>query len=123
MRTTSLVTLLVTVFFLAGCATVNFTQTGQVFPPYDGPVKILKTRPAEGSYTEVGWVSAEGDFNNPWSQLLGMMQKEAATKGANAIVIEENFTTRMDTTQVNMGFQNQNAETRSVTAVAIRLNP
>jgi hypothetical protein len=123
MRKSCLVILLVTAFFLAGCAKVNFTPTGQVFPPYDGPVKILQARPAEGSYTEVGWVSAEGDFNNPWSQLLGMMQKEAASKGANAIVIDENFTTRMDTTQVNMGVQNQNAETRSVTAVAIRINP
>lgn len=123
MRSIHLVVLLLIALLVAGCATVRFTQTGETFPAHSGPVKILKSMPPEGTYAEVGWVSADGDFNNPWSELLGMMQKEAANRGANAIVIEEKFTTQMDTTQVNMGTANQSGETRSVTAVAIRLKP
>lgn len=107
---------------LASCATVQFTPTGPTYPPYDGPVKILKALPSDTSYEELGWVSAEGDFNHPWSELLAMMQQTAAAKGANAIVLEEKFTTRMDTAQYNVGV-NQNNDTRSVTAIAVRLKP
>lgn len=105
---------------LTGCATVRFTATGESYPPYTGAVKILKVYPEDGAYDEIGWVSADGDFNTPWSELLGLMQKEAATHGANAIVIEEKFTTQMDTPQYSVGINQQN-EVRSVTAVAIRL--
>jgi hypothetical protein len=107
---------------LASCAAVQFTPTGPTYPPYDGPVKILKALPTDTSYTEIGWVSAEGDFNHPWSELLAMMQQTAAAKGANAIVLEEKFTTRMDTAQYNVGVT-QNNDNRSVTAIAVRLNP
>ena len=71
-------------------------------------------------YDEIGWVSADGDFNTPWSQLLGLMQKEAASRGANAIVLEEKFTTQLDTPQYSSGLGQQN-DVRSVTAVAIRI--
>jgi hypothetical protein len=107
---------------LASCAAVRFTPTGPTYPPYDGPVKILKALPSDTSYEEIGWVSAEGDFNHPWSELLAMMQQTAAAKGANAIVLEEKFTTRMDAAQYNVGV-NQNNDNRSVTAIAVRLKP
>ena len=101
-----------------GCATVRFTPTGESQPPSSGAVKILKNYPEKGTYQEIGWVSADGDFNTPWSELLGLMQKEAAAHGANAIVIEEKFTTQMDTPQYSVGVNQQN-DVRSVTAVAI----
>jgi hypothetical protein len=105
---------------LVSCASVQFTPTGPTYPPHDGPVKILKALPTDVPYEEIGWVSAEGDFNHPWSELLAMLQQTAAVKGANAIVLEEKFTTRMDTAQYNVGV-NQNNESRSVTAIALRL--
>lgn len=103
---------------MAGCATVRFTSTGESRPPYSGAVKILKAYPSDSEYAEIGWVSADGDFNTPWSELLGLMQKEAASRGANAIVIEEKFTTQMDTPQYSVGVNQQN-DVRSITAVAI----
>lgn len=113
----------VAVLIMAGCATVRFTPTGASHPPYAGSVKILKAYPDSGDYQEIGWVSADGDFNTPWSELLGLMQKEAASHGANAIVLEEKFTTQLDTPQYSVG-SNQRNDVRSVTAVAIRLpNP
>jgi hypothetical protein len=105
---------------LVACATVQFTPTGPTYPPHDGPVKILKALPTDVPYEEIGWVSAEGDFNHPWSELLAMLQQTAAGRGANAIVLEEKFTTRMDTAQYNVG-ANQNNDSRSVTAIALRL--
>jgi hypothetical protein len=103
-----------------GCATVRFTPTGASYPPHAGTVKILKTYPADSAYEEIGWVSADGDFNTPWSELLGLMQKEAAAHGANAIVLEEKFTTQLDTPQYSVGVNQQN-DVRSVTAVAIKI--
>jgi hypothetical protein len=110
-------------FLVAGCATVRFTPTGESFPAHSGTVKILKAYPTDAGYSEIGWVSADGDFNTPWSELLGLMQKEAANHGANAIVLEEKFTTQLDTPQYSVGVNQQN-DVRSVTAVAIRIkNP
>jgi len=40
-------------------------------------------------FEEIGWVSAEGDFNHPWAELLQKMQKQAALQGANALIIKE----------------------------------
>lgn len=103
---------------ITGCATVRFTPTGESHPPYSGAVKILKAYPSDNEYAEIGWVSADGDFNTPWSELLGLMQKEAASRGANAIVLEEKFTTQLDTPQYSVG-ANQQSDVRSITAVAI----
>ena len=105
---------------IAGCATVRFTPTGESQPPYSGAVKILKAYPSDSEYAEIGWVSADGDFNTPWSELLGLMQKEAAPRGANAIVLEEKFTTQLDTPQYSVGVNQQN-DVRSITAVAIHV--
>lgn len=103
---------------VTGCATVRFTPTGESYPPHPGAVKILKAYPSDSEYAEIGWVSADGDFNTPWSELLGLMQKEAASRGANAIVLEEKFTTQLDTPQYSVGVNQQN-DVRSITAIAI----
>jgi len=109
------------ILMVAGCATVRFTPTGESYPSYAGSVKILKAYPEGNNYAEIGWVSADGDFNTPWSELLGLMQKEAASHGANAIVLEEKFTTQLDTPQYSVGVNQQN-DVRSITAVAIRVD-
>ena len=99
-----------------GCAKVKFASTGKTYPPYEGSVKIYKTLPQDLKYEEIGWVTADGDFNHPWAELLQMMQKEAASRGANALIIEEKFTTKMDS-EVNIG---NREEERSITAIAVR---
>ena len=113
--------LVLSLVFLSGCAKVRFTPTGDSYPPYSGTVKILKTYPSESKYSEIGWVSADGDFNTPWSELLALMQQEAANRGANAIVLEDKFTTKLDTPQYSVGV-NQRNDIRSVTAIAIRVD-
>jgi len=45
-----------------------------------------------------------------------MMQKEAASRGANALIIEVKFTTKLDS-EVNLGRRD---EDRSITAIAVR---
>ncbi|MGD9330981.1 MAG: hypothetical protein PVJ53_06695 [Desulfobacterales bacterium] len=105
---------------LIACPKVSFTETGNQFPAHAGTVKILNTYPSDSEYDEIGWVSADGDFNTPWSELLGLMQKEAAKRGANAIVLEQKFTTQLDTPNYSVGV-NQRNDIRSVTAVAIRV--
>jgi hypothetical protein len=117
-RDTGFLFLIIVCMIISGCAKVKFTPTGKTYPPYQGPVKIYTARPADIKFEEIGWVSAEGDFNHPWAELLQMMQKEAATQGANAIIIEEKFTTKIDA-EVNVG-RGLDAD-RSITAIAVRI--
>ena len=97
---------------------MKFTPTGKTYPPYQGAVKIFTETPTNIKYEKIGWVSAEGDFNHPWAELLQIMQKEAASKGANALIIQENFTTKIDA-DVNVGRGLQ--DDRSVTAIAVKI--
>ena len=62
------------IFF--GCAIVKFTPTGKTYPPYQGAVKIYTEPPTGIIFEEIGWISAEGDFNNPWAELLQKMQAD-----------------------------------------------
>ena len=97
---------------------MKFTPTGKTYPPYQGPVKIYKEPPTGIRFEEIGWVTADGDFNHPWAELLQMMQKEAAAQGANALIIEEKFTTKIDA-EVNVGRGID--DDRSITAIAVRI--
>ena len=100
-----------------GCAKVTFAPTGKTYPPYEGPVKIFKNPPSDLKYEEIGWVTADGDFNQPWSELLQMMQKEAASRGANALIIDDKFTTKLDS-EVNFGSRHGE---RTITAIAVKI--
>ena len=66
---------------------VSFTPTGKTYPPYQGVVKIFEAPPTNQAFVEIGWVSSQGDWNNAWTDLLGDLQKLAASNGANAIII------------------------------------
>jgi hypothetical protein len=110
--------LIIILLIFLGCAKVKFTPTGKTYPPYQGPVKIYTEPPTGMKFEEIGWVSAEGDFNHPWAELLQIMQKEAALQGANALIIQEKFTTKIDA-DVNIGRGLQ--DDRSVTAIAVRI--
>ena len=110
--------MIIVCLIISGCAQVKFTPTGKTYPPYQGAVKIFTETPTNIKYEKIGWVFAEGDFNHPWAELLQIMQKEAASKGANALIIQENFTTKIDA-DVNVGRGLQ--DDRSVTAIAVKI--
>jgi hypothetical protein len=110
------VLVLIALIFI-GCAKIKFAPTRKTYPPYEGSAKIFKSPPTDLKYEEIGWVTADGDFNHPWAELLLIMQKEAASRGANALIIEEKFTTKMDS-EVNIG---RREEDRSITAIAVRI--
>ena len=61
--------------FWVSCATSKFTQTGENYPPYVGPVKVLKEAPADKKYVEIGWVSSSGGMIHEWTHLIEAMQK------------------------------------------------
>ena len=73
--------------FITGCATAKFAQTGQTYPPYDGPVKVLSAPPQGVKYVEIGIVSSAGGMIHQCADLIEALQKEAAKKGANAIIV------------------------------------
>jgi len=88
-RISMLFVFIVAVLFLAGCATSKFAQTGEIYPPYEGPVKVLTEQPKDKKYIEVGWVASSGGMIHEWTDLFKAMQKKAASKGENAIILNK----------------------------------
>lgn len=76
--------LLVPLFY--GCATASFTQTGETYPAYEGPVEVYFEVP-EVEYERIGIVSSQGGQVHQRADMLEAMQEEAAEYGANAIII------------------------------------
>ncbi len=108
---------------LMACATGKFTQTGETFPPYEGPVKVLKSPPVDKKYSEIGWVSSSGGMIHEWTHLIEAMQKKAASKGANAIILNqaERPDTSLATYNQQFGFIGGSGTQKSMTAIAIRI--
>ena len=108
---------------LVACATGKFTQTGETFPPYEGPVKVLKSPPVDKKYVEIGWVSSSGGMIHEWTHLIEAMQKKAASKGANAIILNqaERPNTALATYNQQFGFVGGSGTQKSMTAIAIRI--
>ena len=115
--------ILLLLFFLIGCATAKFTQTGTLYPPYNGVVKVYSAAPSELKYEEIGWISSSGGMMHEWTHLIEALQREAASKGANGIIIVADDKT-------NIGFATYNPHNglvagqgaqKSMTAIAIRI--
>ena len=109
--------------FMTGCATAKFAQTGQTYPPYEGPVKVLSAPPQEVKYVEIGIVSSAGGMIHQWADLIEALQKAAAKRGANAIIhggVNE-FTHAMVTYNPTFGLQGGTFPQKNMTAVAIRI--
>jgi hypothetical protein len=70
---------------LSGCAGAKFIKIGQSYPPFNGDVKIFYDPPGEVTYEEIGIVSGHGPCL--FVEVIGIMQKEAALHGANAIIL------------------------------------
>ncbi len=80
----------VAILLVQGCATSKFVVTGNTYPPYNGPIKVFLSPPEDIEYEEIGIVSSSSSVILPiheWTHLIEVMQKKAASKGANAIII------------------------------------
>lgn len=110
-------------FSLVSCATSKFTQTGEAFPPYKGTVKVLRTAPGDQKFVEIGWVSSSGGMIHEWTHLIEAMQKKAASKGANAIILNhaERPNSALATYNQQYGFVGGSGTQKSMTAIAIRI--
>jgi len=79
------------ILFLSGCSySVGGKERGPLKVVYKGPVpvKIFFERPTNLRYEEVATVSAlVGGPEYNWVQQIEEMQKQAASKGANGIII------------------------------------
>jgi len=82
---------LITILLLSGCSyTLGGKERGPLKVVYKGPVsvKVFFKRPVNLKYDEVGTVSAlVGSPEYNLVQQIEKMQKKAASKGANGIII------------------------------------
>ena len=113
----------VTILVLFGCATAKFTQTGNIYPAYQSPVKVFTSKPGNIKYEEIGWVSSSGGMVHEWTHLIEAMQQKAASKGANAIIIlvGERPNTGMAIYTPQYGLFASKGTQKSMTAIAIRI--
>ena len=111
------------VAFITGCATAKFAQTGQTYPPYDDPVKVFWTPPQGVKYVEIGIVSSAGGIIHQWAELIEALQKEAAMKGANAIIVggPDDSTHAMMIYNSNFGLPGATFPQKNMIAIAIRI--
>jgi hypothetical protein len=109
--------------FVVGCATARFTQTGQVYPPYDGTVKVYWAPPKDVKYVEIGIVSSTGGLIHQWAELIEALQMEAANKGANAIILggADDPTHAMMIYNSNFGLPGATFPQKNMVAIAIRM--
>jgi hypothetical protein len=124
MRLTSKFIFVFLIFALvAGCATARFAQTGQTYPPYDGPVKVYWSPPKEARYAEIGIVSSAGGLIHQWAELIEALQMEAARKGANAIIVggSDDPAHAMMIYNTNFGLPGGTFPQKNMIAIAIRI--
>jgi hypothetical protein len=109
--------------FVVGCAAAKFAQTGQTYPPYDEPVKVYWAPPKEVKYVEIGIVSSAGGIIHQWADLIEAMQKEAAKKGANGIIVggPDDSTHTMMIYNSNFGLPGGTFPQKNMIAIAIRI--
>jgi len=113
----------ITCFLLGACgAPSKFVLTGNKFPPYEGPVKIL-TSPPEAKYVEIGWVSSKGGPIHQWADLLEAMQTEAAQYGSNAIILvtKDSNSSSFVTYNPQFGLVGGSGSSKNLMAIAIRI--
>ncbi|MCF8054432.1 MAG: hypothetical protein K9K75_04345 [Deltaproteobacteria bacterium] len=113
----------ITIMILVGCATSKFIQTGELYPPYKGLVKVLTEVPKDKQYVEVGWVASSGGTVHEWTDLIDALQKKAASKGANAIILNQVDKSNSSMVAYNQqfGLIGSSGTQKSLVAIAIRI--
>ena len=110
--------MLVVAILISGCATASFTQTGQTFAKYEGPVRVLTEVPENTEYVEIGIVSSKGGSIHNDVDLIKALQKKAAKNGANAILLATNRETQGF---VASQYYSGTTSSKEITAFAIRI--
>jgi hypothetical protein len=75
----------------AGCAspaTFQPASGGEDFPAYKGEVRVLENLPTSGQYKRVGVVVVEGVLLTEDADMVATLKREAAAKGADAVVMQ-----------------------------------
>jgi len=83
----------------------------------------LTEQPKDKKYIEVGWVASSGGMIHEWTDLIKAMQKKAASKGANAIILNQVDKTNssMVTYNQQFGLIGSSGTQKSLMAIAIRI--
>jgi len=83
---------------LGACAGAEFrpSPTAPAFEPYSGEVKVLGRLPPADRFDRVGVVIAEGVNLTKKSSMLEQLKREAAARGANAVVLQGDVKTTVD---------------------------
>ena len=78
------------VLLTGGCANAEYTPAPGAahYAAYRGEVKVLSGFPAEGSFERLGILVAKGVRLSEKEELIEKLKKEAADRGANAIVLQ-----------------------------------
>lgn len=83
---------------LAGCASSEFTQSSaQKYPPFEGEVELLQTRPAPGSYELLGVVMVRGVGLTSDERMYKQLRELAAERGADAVIPQGEIRNRRTT--------------------------
>jgi hypothetical protein len=83
---------------LTACSTAEFTPADPTkrFPPYEGEISVLKRLPPPSQFQQVGVVLVSGVNLTSQSKMVNALKKEAAKRGANAIVLQSNTNSLID---------------------------
>ncbi len=78
------------ILLIGGCANAEYTPTPGAarYTAYGGEVQVLSGFPAEGSFERLGILVAKGVRLSEKEDLIEKLKKEAADRGANAIVLQ-----------------------------------
>ena len=75
------------VSLLAGCASSNFTASGdEPLPPWEGEVQVLDRLPPEGTFRLLGVVIVRGVKLTSDERMFDQLKERAADRGADAVV-------------------------------------
>ena len=76
---------------VSGCASPAKFQPASGaghFPAYEGEVKVLENLPPSGSYKRIGVVVVDGVLLTKEPDMVSILKREAAKRGANAVVMQ-----------------------------------
>ncbi len=105
---------------LVNCASASFTQTGQQkFPKYEGGVEVLAEVPSDLDYVQIGIITSKGGAIHGDADLIKAIQKKAAKKGANAIILISNRETQ---SFVSSQYYTGSTSQKEMTANAIHIS-
>lgn len=112
------------IILLFACAQVKFIPTGNIYEPWDGPVKILEKPPSNIHYEEIGVITGKmSGMVSDWGAILKAMQKKARSKGANAIILINKETSKQSSFggSVQYGFYGGSYQEKNMMARLIRI--